>query len=482
MFLTITQIFKPPGITGASGSPNLYRTLDNSVRKFTWRDYRIGGLGEATIELFEPFEDTANLQSGLWLIFGCRGGYLSTAAAAGTVSLNLNSASYVCSDITQNFSEFNVGDIILISDGINTDMMSVASVSGLDFAIIGLAASVNQGSIGLLNSYGIGTKVVRLMYQGYMYNRPRDASFENKYSISAQGFFSRFNNVLVNANIVKQDCADSVKGILSEYTTTLPFISFNASNFATTNGIACNIQAQEQSIVSVLQNLLTFENGYTAGAVWSVWVDAQRVVHHGQLPTSGTATRTFNIQLQNALGDVCGALHLDDQDLTQLLNMVIVYGGQMPNGQQLRILVQELASITQYGFYEGVLQNVNLIDNQTAATWAAAQLAVKAYPRTTGSLPLLETTARITPRDYIQIVGFTDSSSLFGNITDIEYIVDANTLGITARISIDQPMPDLKEIMDEVASEKSQKSLSVAPGTSLADAFVVSGFDLVFGP
>jgi hypothetical protein len=484
MFVTCAQVFSPGGITGYANTPNLLLTLDNIITKFSWTTQQVGGLQGGTFELVQDYEVTLDLQSGNWLYVGILGGNLATTVTAGASSITVQDADFDTGLTT--IPEFQVGDVILISDNVNTDLMKVASVTsyGGGNYRLGLAAAAGQGTATLLNPYtALQCRVTRLMYTGKMISRPRWSDLTLKYSITTVGFSDRYNDVLLNANIQQQDAANSIYGLALSYATTIPEIIVNSANFSAANGILCNSTATESNFLSVISDILRTENSQTGDALWSFDVDVTRQACHQQLPTT-SASYTFDVSQANSNGDICGNLNITDQDITQLVNTMIINGGtDSLTGQQLKIIVQDLLSQETYGYYEGSTSNTDLIDDTSASNWGAGQLGVLAYPRTTGTLPLTQTTARFSCRDLVNIVGWVNSANNFlANINTIQFIADASTKLITANLSLVQTKPNIASIMGELANEVSQRYRWSLPQTALINAFVVNGFELTLGP
>jgi hypothetical protein len=485
MFVSCIQVFRPGGFNGNSGTSNLLLTLDDVVTKIQWNTQQVGGLQDATFEMTQDFETILDLQAGNWVYFGCLGGTLNSNAVAGATSIVVSDADFDINGVGATTPEFKVGDYIMISDNTNTDLLKVASVTseGAGEYILGLSAAPGQGTPGLLNSYGgLNARVVRLMYSGKMISRPRWSDLSLKYSIVCMGFSDRYNDVLVNANIVQQDAANSIYGLALAYADTISEVIVSSGNFASANGILCNSTATEGNFLQVVTDILRTENSTTTDSLWSFDVDVVRQACHQELPTV-TQSWTFDVSIPNSLGDICGILNITDQDITQLVNLAIVYGGtDEDTGQQLKIIVQDQVSQGIYGFYEASWSNDDLTDQTSAANWGAGQLGVLAYPRTTGTLPLLQTTARFTCRDLALITGWVDSTTDFlANINSIQFTADASTKLVTANINLLQTKPNLSTIMGELSGEVSQKTRWSIPQTALIDSFVVSGFDLTLG-
>lgn len=221
----------------------------------------------------------------------------------------------------------------------------------------------------------------------------------------------------------------------------------------------------------------------TAGTVYSVWVDALRQVHHQITPTYGTPTKTIDLtNASNANGDWVYTLENTDMDGSNLMNAAIVRGGTDSTGNRIRIIFIEQASRKLLNaWYEGVLDNSDITDEQQLADWAASQLAVLAYPMTSATLTLSYDGGRTSTQDLLQITGFDDGSSLIANPIEIDRVDDAQTQRTTASMTLGVLSPNVDAIAAEYGSEKSIRETYNNQPPNLDGGTVIAGLGYTQG-
>jgi virginiamycin B lyase len=331
----------------------------------------------------------------------------------------------------------------------------------------------------LSNSYATGTKVCKIVYQGYIVQRQRTSKLSNEYILVTKGFINRLNDVLCNDTIGVQDIGNAMYGILSSYVGTLPELIISSANIAQNTGFKGNASGTNQPVLSVLTDLLRQENLLAAGAsTYVLYVDALRQLRHTTLPLGVTAT--MDIQLGTQQREELGSLDTTDQDITGVMNLVAVQGGRQINGQPMQIIVYDENSyyLLNNSWFEGVLTNSDIYDANSLANWAGQQLAILAYPRTTSKTSYMFATLRLTARDNLQLIGFTDGSTQTLYPAKITYQVDQRSGLCTSTIDLAQLKPDIISAMIEKLAERSVRAINQQrPVAPIGDAYVVSGFD-----
>ena len=503
MNVAITQVYKPGGFTNVAGTPNFLTALDGTpgelggTQVVQWTDIQVGGLQKATIQMVRPLESNLDLVGGNWLYFALGGGTLNAGIAAGASSLTVDGlGTQAAPGAVQ--SDILTGDWVLISDGVNTDLMQVSSVtqvSGSTYTI-GLAAAPGQNTATTLNAYGFGSTVARLQFSGYLYRREPTSKLTNKFVLECYGFGTRYNNVLVNADIVQQDAATSMLNICQSYAPTLPQIIVNPSNFATANGIMVTTNAKNGKVFKIVTDILKAENSHDANTNYAFWVDAARQAHHAIVPganvgtptgalgyagsTPATPTFTIDIVAGSTYGDMLGPIDVQDMDVSKMVNTAIVNGGTKKDKTSLSIIVQDTTSQAAWGYYEGEWNNPDLVDDTAASLWGAGQLCLTAYPLTTAKTTLVNASMRFDSRALLEVTGFTDGSIMQFNPTQVQYTWDARKQVVTGSIDLAQARPDIGAIMAEGMREVSQRHLIENVVPQLGTSYVVSGFDLTF--
>ena len=502
-YVGITQVFKPGGINGTAGTPNFLTSLDGVVGQLggasvvQWTDIQIGGLQKATIQMVRPLEQKLDIVAGNWLYFALGGGTLSSAAGAGASSLTVTGLGSQFTGIGGLIQgDIMVGDYILVSDGTNTDLMAVSSVtlvSGNTYTI-GLASAPGQATSTTLNAYSIGAIVARLQFSGYLYRREPTTELTNKFVLEVYGFSARYNNVLCNADIVDQDSATSILNLCQSYAPTLPEVLVSSANFAAANSIMATTSAKNGKVFKVITDILKAENSHDANTNYAFWVDAAREAHHAIIPganvgtptgslgyagsTPATPTFTIDLLAGSNVGDSLGPIDVQDMDLSKMVNTAIVNGGTKKDKTQLAVIVQDTTSQAAWGYYEGTWTNPDLVDDTAASLWGAGQLCLTAYPLTTAKAKLTQASMRIDSRTLLQITGFTDGSIMQFNPTQVQYTWDARKQIVTASLDLAQARPDIGSIMAEGMREVAQRAGVENPGSQVIDTYVVSGFDL----
>ena len=502
-YVGITQVFKPGGINGTAGTPNFLTSLDGVVGQLggasvvQWTDIQIGGLQKATIQMVRPLEQKLDIVAGNWLYFALGGGTLSSAAGAGASSLTVTGLGSQFTGIGGLIQgDIMVGDYILVSDGTNTDLMAVSSVtlvSGNTYTI-GLASAPGQATSTTLNAYSIGAIVARLQFSGYLYRREPTTELTNKFVLEVYGFSARYNNVLCNADIVDQDSATSILNLCQSYAPTLPEVLVSSANFAAANSIMATTSAKNGKVFKVITDILKAENSHDANTNYAFWVDAAREAHHAIIPganvgtptgslgyagsTPATPTFTIDLLAGSNVGDSLGPIDVQDMDLSKMVNTAIVNGGTKKDKTQLAVIVQDTTSQAAWGYYEGTWTNPDLVDDTAASLWGARQPCLTAYPLTTAKAKLPQAPMRIDSRTLLQITGFTDGSIMQFNPTQVQYTWDARKQIVTASLDLAQARPDIGSIMAEGMREVAQRAGVENPGSQVIDTYVVSGFDL----
>lgn len=392
-----------------------------------------------------------------------------------------------------------VNDYVIISDGVNSDLMQVTAVApNYPNYTLTLGAAPGQNTSSLLNSYAAGTTIARLQFSGYLLARnTRTTNLNGKYIVQVQGFSSRYNNVLCNADIVQQDCATSIYNLCNSYAPTLPEIIISSGNFSAANGYHCTTQSQNAKVLKVVTDIIKTENSQNANVNYAFWVDRVRQAHHGTIPGANTATPngslgyaggtltspTYTIDIatpgNGSYYESLGPIDATDMDMSQMVNTAIVQGGQLASTKQpLSVIVQDQTSQAAWGYWEGVFSNPDLTDETTAAQWGAGQLCLTAYPRTTAKTTFVSSAARLSCRDLLQVQGFTDGSVMQFNPTRIKYNADDRQRMITGDMDLAQARPDIGAIMTAGQNQVSIRNLSVKPPTNLDTLYVVSGFGI----
>lgn len=495
-YVNLAMIFKQGGFNATAGTPNYLRTL-NPVRT-DWTEVTLGGLTVGNIELVKDFEDTTDIQGGNWVYYACLGGALNTAIAAGATSITVESLGDPTSPTNSGASQSDLlaGDYIIISDGVNADLMSVSTVTynpAPNTWTLALTSAPSGSGSSILNAYGVGATVARLQFSGYLLARnTRTTNLDGKYIVQVHGFGTRYTNVLCNADIVSQDCADSIFKLCNSYTATLPEITVAQSNFASANSVLGTSQSKNTSVMKVLSDLTKTENSKDANVNYAFWIDRVRQAHHTTMPGSNTsvpngnvgnpgttpATPTYTIHVVNGstYGDQLGPLDTKDMDMSGIVNTALVQGGKKSSKQALSIIVQDTTSQNAWGYWEGTFSNPDLTDEATAAQWGAGQLCISAYPKTSAKATMTTTSARLTCRDLLAVTGFSDGSQLQFNPAQIKYVADDKTRNITAELDLEQMRPDIGSIMTAGANQHAIRvTRSLPEPPNLDSSFVVSG-------
>ncbi len=493
MFLTLAQIFKPGGFTGAVGTPNFLLDLNPYVTEVQWTNSQIGDMQSATLRCRLAYEQDLDIIAGNWVIFACMGGRTQSAYAATATEITVENAA----DDLGN-QHFFLGDPIVISDGTNSEVFTIGAISWSgSTATITLAAAQSQNSTALLNGYAAGTTVARLRWQGMITARKRTTDLSNIFSIIVQGMMWRYTKVIGDFAIKNQDSATSMLKIAQAYTSQVPEIIVNSANFAPANNIMYTGSSKHTSIAKLIGDVLKTESG---GAVptqpneasyWSFWVDELRQAHHAQIPTINSSSPTYSVDLLNgnSYGDVLGPVQPQDMDMARMLNCAVVEGGKDNNGKVVDIIVTHKPSYTQWGYYEGFLSNPNISGGTTSevasalATWAAGQIGVLAWPQQSGRFQFIVASMRLTCRDLLEITGFTDSSTLITNPTQIQYTASMAKMIVTGAVNITQQQPDEAALIREIAGMQSLRTSDRGSSTSIqssetAGAYVISGLDV----
>lgn len=174
-----------------------------------------GGLATAQFDCRQPYEDILDLVFGNYVIWGTLGCELSSPASAGASSLTVSN---LLNQGPFSFRDVIAGDVILITDGKNTEFFQVGAISG-----IGPTWTMTLNSPGgevldlpavLLNSYAAGATIVRLQWQGYITQRLRSTAFDNQFSINSNGFFNRYAGIFGNSNVQGKDGAHWLQSAL----------------------------------------------------------------------------------------------------------------------------------------------------------------------------------------------------------------------------------------------------------------------------
>lgn len=477
-------------IDGAvAGTQNFLRDITSISTQFQYNDLQQGGLEQATVQLLNPYVDTADIIGGNWLLMGFLGGNLDGAITAGATSMNLVGFT---DDLGHGYLQ--AGDVVMISDGANTDLMTVVatSISGTDL-VVTLGAAPGQPNAGTLNGYASGATVARLCYQGIVTSRPRTTRYDKQFIVTANGFFMRYGAAIGNVDVVKQDAGYAIYGLLNDFASSLPEIIVNGANFPGLppqhlTGVIATSQGTDIAISQTISDLLRQENAGASGAAFAGYIDATRQFFHSQIPTTSfgsapTAVADLDTGGIGAISaDVIDAITTTDMDITGLVNAVIVTGGTPVGGKvQVRIIVQELDSIAANGYWEGTLQNTNITDQDSLAQWTAGQLKIMAYPVINAQADFVVSSMRITARDLLKITGFDDGSTMTINPVQVQYRIDAKNRSATAQLTLGQLSPNSGSVMAEIAAQVAYRNSQQQPNNNLIGTYVVSGFDLTTG-
>lgn len=476
----VAQIFKPGGFTGVAGTPNFLLDLGPAIVGVNWTDSQIGGVQTATFKLKQQYETVLDIVAGDWIILGLQGGTTPTTYGSGTSTIQVLNAT---DDLGHPY--FANGDSIVISDGVNSEIFTAATVSySSSIATITLGAAPSQNTSHLLNTMAGGARVAQLKFQGLITGRQRTTEWNLNFSVIATGMLWRYQKVIANTTLVQEDSAIAILNICQAVASQVPEIIVNSANFASANSIVFSSNAKSQTVMTLFSQILQNEAG---GAVpstpneasfWAMWVDELRQVHHARIPTLNFASATYVVDLvaNNTYGDVLGPLQTTDMDMTRLLNVALVQGGTDSSGNSASIVLTHQPSYQDFGFYEGILTNTNLTDAQSLAFWAAGQMGVLAWPQSTGRLALVVASTRLTCRDLLQVTGFTDSSTLVTNPTEIRYALDSfEKPVVTAMITLTQQQPNFQSVMAEIAGQTSIRALQNASYSDVAQTYIVSG-------
>ncbi len=124
MFNTVTQIFLKGGFTNVTGTPNFLLDIGQYVTQVDWTDSQIGGIQTATFTMRNKYENVTDMVAGDWIIFAALGGVLADAVSVGGDTL-------IVEDATDDLGNLHlyVGDPILVTDGLNTEIFTVAAIS-----------------------------------------------------------------------------------------------------------------------------------------------------------------------------------------------------------------------------------------------------------------------------------------------------------------------------------------------------------------
>ncbi len=485
----ICQIFKPAtpnlpntgGYATTAGSPNYLMDLGTALIGATWTDAQLGGVQSATFKLKQQYETVLDIVAGNWLMFGCWGGTTPATYLPGASSIQVLNA-------TDAFGNpyFVTGDSIMISDGMQSEIFKIASLSYIgSLATIGLGPAPSENSSSLLNVFAAGARVVRAVFQGLITQRMRTTEWNLNFSINCMGMFWRYQKCISSFNMNQQDSANVISTICSSFQLQIPEIIYNAANFAPNNNIFYSGTSKNQNVISVLDAVLQNEQGGTVPnspseyTVWTMWVDELRQIHHQQVTTvvyTGSAPYSMDLVNGSPYGDVLGPLQTTDMDLTRLVNVVMCNGGIQSDGTQLILIVTHQQSYQQWGYYESIFTNQNITDQPTMTTWAAGQLSLNAWPQTSARLSMKVASGRFNARSLLYITGFTDSSTLYANPTSIQYnIANFKDPVVTAMCTLVQEQPNITSIAREIASQISVRSLQNAVYTNVGSTYIVSG-------
>lgn len=202
------QLFSPPGITGVVGTPNLLRDLSNAMYQAQWGDVTQGGVSSAQFDCHKEYGDTVDVLFKAFVLWGFYGAQLSAGASSGAGHVTVTGLLNEKFPAGESFADLIAGDIVMLTDGVNTELFSVASVSGSGPWTVSLNAPGNSllglGGV-LLNSYSAGAILVRLQFQGYLSQRVHATTFDNQFSVNATGFFNRYNQVLQSYSSLNVD-------------------------------------------------------------------------------------------------------------------------------------------------------------------------------------------------------------------------------------------------------------------------------------
>lgn len=113
-----------------------------------------GGLEAAQFDLRQPYESILDLVAGNWVVWACLGGFTATSASSGATSILVGGLPNVQ---TPAFDDLILNDTFVITDGVNTEMFSVASktsAGGGNYTIGlgGCYANVQVATLATLNA------------------------------------------------------------------------------------------------------------------------------------------------------------------------------------------------------------------------------------------------------------------------------------------------------------------------------------------
>jgi hypothetical protein len=268
--------------------------------------------------------------------------YVDTAQGLPTGSIWLDSGTTNAEGATVNSKpnrDGNVGYPLVLSGAISN-------------AHGGGAPVIFQMNNTLLNAYAVGQAVlVRVLYQGFITQRIHSTARPIQFSIAAQGYFARYQNILSSSTVQEQDAAAMMKRDLASYGSTLPEIIVNdtqAGNWlASSNAIKINLQETDATLMQVIDDILRQENGSSIDVQYAVWVAQDRQVRHLPIATAPPytswkvkghtySTPTYHLTLSDFDGDTIASLQTTDEDMTALMNAAVVTGTNAPQGSKAR--------------------------------------------------------------------------------------------------------------------------------------------------
>lgn len=222
------------------------------------------------------------------------------------------------------------------------------------------AQVIFQGWGILQNSYIAGEAVVvRVQYTGEIASRIRSTQRPNQFSISAQGFFNRYNQLIDSSVVTEQDSAEQMRQDLASYGATLPEIIVNNSTpgtwLATPTGQKININETDVQFTEVIDTILRQENGSSIDVQFAVWLGQDRIVRHLPIATAKAyldhkvgnykyTTPSYYFTLSDmsfgsknpTFGDTIGSVQNTDNDGTNIINAAIVTGTTPPNQTKVK--------------------------------------------------------------------------------------------------------------------------------------------------
>jgi hypothetical protein len=145
------QIFRPQGqldkttgnlgrgLLNYSGTPSLLADMSSVLYQAQWTDLMQGGLDKANFDCRLTYEGTTLLPNGTsvsfldetlagnWVLFGCLGAALDVNANSGAGSLTITDLQ---NQQLPAFHDLIAGDLIVVTDGVNSELFKVGSISG----------------------------------------------------------------------------------------------------------------------------------------------------------------------------------------------------------------------------------------------------------------------------------------------------------------------------------------------------------------